>query len=629
MNGAAKSRVDISPSACKTIQKLLDRYLPETEAWAYGSRAKGTATPKSDLDVVVFATPEQHRQVSDLKEAFEESNLPFRVDLFVWDDVPENFQKNIQAHHVVLQKGKDDGENPVDSGDHSGDLEADQRELEGGGSINFVGKRTTPIQELIDTGILVINDGYRAKNLELGNTGLPFARAGNINNGFQFEDADKFPETNRAKLGEKTSKPGDVVFTSKGTVGRFAFVGNDTPEFVYSPQLCFWRSLDHSKLNPRWLYYWMNGREFFGQFKGVSNQSDMAEYVSLRDQRSMEITLVDPQDQSTISNILGAFDDKIALNRKINETLEGMARALFQSWFVDFDPVKAKLAAKRHGRDLERACMAALSGKLRIAPGKPRAERLEAQLPTADELDAAMAALDTLTEAQRQQLSQTASAFPDDFEDSELGLIPVGWEIGDMNDFSELNSNSWTVRDHPTIVAYVDLANCKNGYILSVQNYDWDSAPSRARRKLTEGDTVFGTVRPGNRSFTLIGKHEQSLTGSTGFAVLSPRKRHFREFVYLHTTSEDNINRLQHLADGAAYPAVRPDIVAQYPIVNPPDATLVEFSRAISENFLLIQENERQAKILAELRDALLPRLLSGELSVRAAEDAIEKVVVS
>lgn len=74
-------------------------------------------------------------------------------------------------------------------------------------------------------------------------------------------------------------------------------------------------------------------------------------------------------EQKSIADIIATLDDKIALNRKLNETLEGMARALFQSWFVDFDPVKAKLAAVRHGRDPERACMAALSGKIRIPRG--------------------------------------------------------------------------------------------------------------------------------------------------------------------------------------------------------------------------------------------------------------------
>jgi type I restriction enzyme, S subunit len=93
--------------------------------------------------------------------------------------------------------------------------------------------------DLIRGGVLSIGDGYRAKNSELSLKGLPFARAGNINNGFDFSEADHFPVSEKGKVGEKISKPGDVVFTSKGTVGRFAFVRETTPTFVYSPQLCY------------------------------------------------------------------------------------------------------------------------------------------------------------------------------------------------------------------------------------------------------------------------------------------------------------------------------------------------------------------------------------------------------
>lgn len=86
------------------ILGLLKKYLPNITAWAYGSRVKQTARPYSDLDMVVFATPDKKRQVSDLREAYEESNLPFRVDVLVWDEVPESFKKNIKATHVVLIK---------------------------------------------------------------------------------------------------------------------------------------------------------------------------------------------------------------------------------------------------------------------------------------------------------------------------------------------------------------------------------------------------------------------------------------------------------------------------------------------------------------------------------------------
>ena len=92
--------IDITTEDLKTVLALLQRHLPDTAAWVYGSRVKWTSRPQSDLDLVVFATPEQRRQVGDLREAFEESNLPFRVDLFVWDEAPESFRRRIEADHV-------------------------------------------------------------------------------------------------------------------------------------------------------------------------------------------------------------------------------------------------------------------------------------------------------------------------------------------------------------------------------------------------------------------------------------------------------------------------------------------------------------------------------------------------
>ena len=96
--------IDWNPEQKKMIHSLLDTYLPHTQAWVYGSRAEGTARPHSDLDMVVFTKPEQNPQVSQLRDAFEESNLPFRVDLFIWDEVPDAFRRNIRQHHVVLKK---------------------------------------------------------------------------------------------------------------------------------------------------------------------------------------------------------------------------------------------------------------------------------------------------------------------------------------------------------------------------------------------------------------------------------------------------------------------------------------------------------------------------------------------
>ncbi len=96
------SAVDITEADFKIIQRLLASYIPDTTVWIYGSRVKGTSTPKSDLDLVVFSTPEEEQQIGDLREEFEESDLPFRVDLFVWDDLPERFKEQIASEAFPL-----------------------------------------------------------------------------------------------------------------------------------------------------------------------------------------------------------------------------------------------------------------------------------------------------------------------------------------------------------------------------------------------------------------------------------------------------------------------------------------------------------------------------------------------
>lgn len=97
-----KKTIDITSDQMATLRILLSRHLPATETWVYGSRIMGKSHPGSDLDMVVFANPEQERAVSDFRESLEESNLPFRVDLFVWDAVPQSFREQIAREHVVI-----------------------------------------------------------------------------------------------------------------------------------------------------------------------------------------------------------------------------------------------------------------------------------------------------------------------------------------------------------------------------------------------------------------------------------------------------------------------------------------------------------------------------------------------
>ena len=278
-----------------------------------------------------------------------------------------------------------------------------------------------------------------------------------------------------------------------------------------------------------------------------------------------------PSEQRSIANILGTMDDKIDLNRRMSETLETMARALFKDWFVDFGPVRAKA----EGRD----------------SGLPR--------PLAD-------------------------LFPARLVDSDLGEIPDGWKAGTAADLSDLNPETWAKANRPAEISYVDLSNTKRGRIEAVTRYAAAEAPSRAQRVLRPGDTIVGTVRPGNGSYALVS--ESGLTGSTGFAVLRPKAAECTEFVYLVATSATRIDDLAHLADGAAYPAVRPDVVAATPIVRPDREVLARFSSTAGALLGRVAHSEKESRTLAALRDLLLSKLISGEIRLRDAEKTVEAV---
>lgn len=184
------------------------------------------------------------------------------------------------------------------------------------------------VSDLSLEGVLQVGDGYRAKNDEMAPSGLPFARAGNIDNGFSFDRADLLGQPGVTKAGDKVSRPFDVVFTSKGTVGRFAFVDSEMPRFVYSPQLCFWRSTRHDILDPFVLRQWMSSRWFLDQVDRVKGQTDMAEYVSLRDQRAMRFPLPPPEAQHQVSGQLRSLQTMIWKNEREATTLRQLRDAL-------------------------------------------------------------------------------------------------------------------------------------------------------------------------------------------------------------------------------------------------------------------------------------------------------------
>jgi type I restriction enzyme, S subunit len=198
-------------------------------------------------------------------------------------------------------------------------------------------RRVCTFGDLINSGFLLVSDGYRAKNEELGGDGPIFLRAAHVTDShIDLTGAERFHSELAIKISPKLSRAGDIVVTTKGnSTGRVAFVDEHLPRFVYSPHLSFWRSLDESFLYPGFLRYWSRGREFRDQLNGLAASTDMAPYLSLVDQRRLRISLPEISEQQKIALILSSLDDKIDLNRRMNETLEAIARGIFKSWFVD------------------------------------------------------------------------------------------------------------------------------------------------------------------------------------------------------------------------------------------------------------------------------------------------------
>jgi type I restriction enzyme, S subunit len=418
------------------------------------------------------------------------------------------------------------------------------------------------VADLIRLDQLIVGDGYRAKNDELSAQGLPFARVANINDGFRFADADRFPETSLSRVGNKISEPGDVVFTSKGTVGRFAFVRPDTPRFVYSPQLCYWRVIDTTLIHPHYLYYWMYSREFFVQFKGVAGQTDMAEYVSLADQRRMHISLPDIQTQRAIAHILGTLDDKIELNRRMNATLEAMARALFKSWFVDFDPVRAKM----EGRDT----------------GLPR---------------------------------EIADQFPDGFEESAVGDVPVGWRVRGLDEIARF-LNGLALQKYPPTnnrsLPVIKIAQLRAG---STDGADAASANLDPDYIVQDGDLLFSWS--GSLECVVWAGGPGALNQHL-FKVTSTEYPKWLCYLWIH----QHLEEFRHIAAGKATTMghIQRHHLSDAKVVLPPSPLLNAADAIIGPLVEKIWRQGVESRTLAALRDALLPKLISG--AVRAGDAA-------
>jgi type I restriction enzyme S subunit len=430
-------------------------------------------------------------------------------------------------------------------------------------------RKTSVFHELIDAGLLEIGDGYRAKNSELAGTGPLFLRAGHLTDThISFEGVERFRAELADRVKPKMAKVGDTVITTKGnSTGRTSYVTSRMPQFVYSPHLSYWRSLDHIRLVPGFLRYWSRGNEFVNQLQGMKASTDMAPYLSLTDQRRLRITLPPASDQKAIAHILGTLDDKIELNRRMNETLEAMARAIFKSWFVDFDPV----LAKAEGRD----------------PGLPK--------PIAD-------------------------LFPTTFQDSSLGHIPQGWRVDSI----------------------YEIANVIYGapFASSLFNSEKRGTPLiRIRDLADESPAVFTTevhpkgylLKPGDIAVGMDGEFRAYLWAGVEswlnqrVCVFAPKPGY--SAVFVRNSIFALLAQVEATETATTVIHIGKNDIDRFTVIIPNVPVVEAFKRQCQPWYDRIVANKQQSRTLAALRDALLPKLLAGEIRVVDVEKTIRETV--
>ena len=528
--------IDITADQRKTLLALLKRHLPNTTAWVYGSRVKWTSRPQSDLDLVVFTKPEQERRVSELREAFEESHLPFRVDLFIWDAVPEQFRKQIETDHVAL-------------------VEREELSVPGG----WV---QASLADLID-----IKHGFAFKGASINEVacGDVLLTPGNFAIGGGFKD-DKFKYYHGSYPEEFILSSGDLLVTmtdlskQADTLGYPAIVPT-CPEgrrYLHNQRLGKVAIKDKGSLNERYLYYVMCGAEYRHEIL-ASATGTTVKHTSPERIKRFRFYLPPPTEQRAIAHVLGTLDDKIELNRRMNETLEAMARALFKSWFIDFDPVRAKMA----GRD----------------PDLPQ---------------------------------HLADLFPDGLVDSELGPIPEGWEVKALDEIAHFQNGLALQKFRPAEnekrLPVVKIAQLRSG---QAESGEWAAENITPECIVDDGDVIFSwsgslmvKIWCGRRA--ALNQHLFKVTSSKypKWFYLHCIESHLPEFQSIagdKATTMGHIKR-QHLSEAKC--AV-PDLT-RFGIANDMFSDLV--AKRIS--------NVLESRSLATLRDALLPKLVSGKVKV-------------
>ena len=406
---------------------------------------------------------------------------------------------------------------------------------------------------------------YRGKTPRKTPSGVPLITAkivkdGRIMTPTEFIAAEGYDSWMNRGLPE----PGDVVMTTEAPLGEIAQL--DNRKVALGQRLITLRGKP-GVLDNTYLKFAMQAAFVQNQLKARSTGTTVLG-ISQRELRMVEIPLPPLHEQQRIANILGTLDDKIEINRQMNETLEATARAIFKSWFIDFDPVKVKLEGRKP------PCM------------------------------------DT----------ETAALFPSAFQDSSLGKIPKGWKVGTFGKIAKYVRRSVKVDEIESSEYFLGLEHMPRR---NIALFKWEAAAEIQSNKyrFKKGEILFGKLNP---HFHKVGVAPFDGVCSTDILVIQPIGSEWLGVVLSLVSSDNFVAYTTAHARGTTLPRTNWNDISRYEIALPKEEIAKKYTEFIQPVINRIIENIHQSHTLAKTRDTLLPKLLSGEIRVDDAAETLE-----
>lgn len=432
-------------------------------------------------------------------------------------------------------------------------------------------------------------------------SGYPIIRGSNLSIGLDdFKDSDFVfvPEHIFQKLSRSECRADDIIFTKKGTLGQTGLISTKHrfEKYLLSSNQMRLR-VDPDKALPEYVYYYVSSQKAINKIIQDSECTGVPK-INLAYLKSFPISLPSLSEQKDIIDILGSLNRKITLNRQINQTLEQMSQTLFKSWFLDFDPV------------IDNA----------LDAGNPIPEVLQSRAELRQKVR---------NSADFKPLPADIRAlFPAEFEETELGWVPKGWQPKSMHDLVESVSITYPLSKTDKVI-FLNTGDIEKGSFLH-QNYSkTEGLPGQAKKSIKKGDILFSEIRPENKRYAFVHFESDDYVVSTKLMVLRAKNEINPLLPYFIITLEDNTKKLQRVAElrSGTFPQITFKELEFISFTMPNNDKIMELfiNSYLTPAYNKIIATKKANMNLINLRDTLLPKLISGELSLEDLPDLVDQ----